>query len=261
MRSSASLALLVPALLSGLSLPLAAAPGLSSEQRIERLERRVDKITDLTLAQDALREENRRLRGEIETLQYELNQLQRKQRDIYLDLDQRLSNLSGSGGSTAAAPTPAATAKPDQPAEGSSRPAGAGASVVDTAQMQQDYDAAYALLAPQVRRYGEAAKAFEAFIQKYPQSKLTPNAYYWLGESHYVSQKNRESLVAFERLISDYPGDAKVPGALYKIGRIQASSGDSKEAIATFERLIKDYPDAPAAGLGRDQLNQLKKGR
>lgn len=251
--------LLAAALLPGFSLPLAAAE-LSAGQRLERLERRVDKITDLTLAQDALREENRRLRGDIENLQHELEQLRRKQRDIYMDLDQRLSQRAGgadAGSSAAAAPTGTDATPGDAPVTSGSSPS----KVVDSAQMQQDYDAAYALLAPQVRRYGEAAKAFEAFIQKYPQSKLTPNAYYWLGESHYVSQKNRESLAAFERLISDYPGDAKVPGALYKIGRIQASTGDKKQAIATFERLIQDFPDAPAAGLGRDQLNQLKKGR
>lgn len=251
--------LLALGLLPGLSLPLAAAE-LSAEQRLERLERRVARITDLTLAQDTLREENRRLRGDMETLQHELEQLRRKQRDIYLDLDQRLSQRAGGGdgGVSAAAPPSGAGETPEQAPAG---PAPAPSRVVDSAKMQQDYDAAYALLAPQVRRYGEAAKAFDAFIQKYPQSRLTPNAYYWLGESYYVSQKNRESLAAFERLISDYPGDAKVPGALYKIGRIQASTGDKKQAIATFERLLKDFPNAPAAGLGRDQLNQLKKGR
>ena len=43
---------------------------LSTKQRLERLELRVEKITELTLQLDAMRRENRELRGEIEVLQH-----------------------------------------------------------------------------------------------------------------------------------------------------------------------------------------------
>ncbi|MDJ0739317.1 MAG: YbgF trimerization domain-containing protein, partial [Gammaproteobacteria bacterium] len=69
----------------------------STAQRLELLERRVGRITDLTLQLDQVRSENRELRGEIENLGYEIERLKRKQRDIYLDIDQRLGTLSGAG--------------------------------------------------------------------------------------------------------------------------------------------------------------------
>jgi len=251
-------------LLMGLNLPVSAASGASTEQRLERLERRVARVTDLTLALDSVREENRRLRGDIENLRYELEQLRRKQRDIYLDVDQRLSNLnrgqpaSGKSAPPAGGGAAATGAKPGgdtpTPSVKTAQPTPA------TDEVRAEYQAAYALLGPQVRRYEDAAKAFSDFVKKYPQSSLAANAQYWLGESYYVSQKNAEALAAFDKLVKDYPDSAKMPGALYKIGRIHASSGDRKKAGEALNRVVKEYPDSPAASLARDQLNRLQKG-
>lgn len=250
----------------GLCGPLAAASGPGMEQRIERLERRVARITDLTLALDAVREENRRLRGEVESLQHQIEQLKRKQRDIYMDIDQRLSTLKVTPAPAGQVSAPAAASGGVTPAESKSgtpqvQVPAAGTTASDTPQMQADYKAAYALLSPQVRRYQDAAKAFSAFLKKYPRSSLAPNAQYWLGESYYVSQKNAQALAAFNRLVSDYPGSPKVPGALYKIGRIHLSKGDSKKAADAFRKVVDGYPSSPAAGLAREQLNRIQKGR
>lgn len=259
--------LILGLLAAGLCGPLVAASGVDMEQRIQRLERRVAQITDLTLALDAVREENRRLHGEVESLQHQIEQLKRKQRDIYMDMDQRLAAMQATGAATGQVPAPAAAARdvaPAKPQAGTPRgsaPAAASPGVPDTAQMRADYQAAYALLSPQVRRYDDASKAFSTFLKKYPGASLAPNAQYWLGESYYVSQKNDQALAAFKRLISDYPGSPKVPGALYKIGRIHLSKGDSKEASAAFKKVVEQYPSSPAAGLAREQLNRLPKGR
>lgn len=243
---------------------LQAASGLSTEQRLERLERRVARITDLTLALDTVRNQNASLRGEIETLRHELEKLRRKQRDIYLDIDQRLQSARQGGGApsgqVAAAAAPAATGTTGSSAPASS-PQAASANVADPEKMQADYQAAYALLSPQVRRYDDAAKAFAAFVERYPGSELVPNAQYWLGEARYVAQKNKEALAAFDKLAKEYPDSAKVPGALYKIGRIHASAGEREKAIAAFKKVLKDYPSSPAAGLAKQQLGTLEKGR
>jgi tol-pal system protein YbgF len=112
-------------------------------------------------------------------------------------------------------------------------------------------------LSPQQRRYQDAAKAFAAFIDKYPGDPLTPNAKYWLGEAYYVSQQNAPALAAFEQVVADHPGDTKAPGALYKIGRLKEAAGDRTAARAAYQRVLKDYPGAPAAGLSRQRLQKL----
>ena len=239
----------------------------SFTQRLELLERRAGRVTELTLQLDEMRRENRQLRGEIERLGYEIEQLKRKQRDIYLDIDQRISTLRSEPASTAAPTTPPATADQTARVPAPVAPSAAPAPVtdltpepaapVDRAQIQAEYQAAYALLSPQQRRYAESAKAFEVFLEKYPQDELAANAQYWLGEAHYVSQQNAAALAAFEKVMSDHPKSTKAPGALFKIGRLHQAAGKQADARGAYERVLKDYPNSPAAGLARQRLKQF----
>lgn len=245
-------------LLTGLLLAATPAASQSTAERLELLERRVGRITDLTLQLDQVRRENQQLRGEIENLGYEIERLKRQQRDIYLDIDQRLGGLSGGAASPAVEP-PAATSAgaPAETIEPVARQAPATVVNRDRAQVTAEYQAAYALLSPQQKRYAEAAKAFEAFLQKYPDDELAPNAQYWLGEAHYVSQNNPAAQQAFEVVVSRYPDSNKAPGALFKIGRLQQAGGDAAAARSSYQRVLDDYPDSPAAGLARQRLDQL----
>lgn len=247
---------LVSMLVIALLPAFAPAAELTTAQRLELLERRVNRITELTMELDEVRRENRQLRGSIESLGNEIEQLKRKQRDIYIDMDQRLS--AGQGAAEVAAPAVAAsvaaqagTSAPVERAVAAVDPAR-----VDRAQVQAEYQAAYDLLSPQQKRYEDAAKAFAVFLQKYPQDELAPNAQYWLGESHYVSQHNAEALQAFEVVVSRYPDSTKAPGALFKIGRLQQAAGNNDAARASYEKVLRDYPDSPAAGLARQRLEQ-----
>ena len=233
---------------------LLAETAASTSQRLDLLERRVAQITELTLQLDEVRRENRELRGEIENLAHQIEQLKRKQRDIYLDIDQRLSGSQGGG---AASPDTGSaepgTAAAEAPVVADKPPVASG----NRSKIQAEYQAAYDLLGPQNRRYDEAAKAFAKFLKNYPHDPLVPNAQYWLGEANYVSQKNAEALNAFELVVSRYPDSTKAPGALFKIGRLQQAAGNKSAARASFERVLTDYPESPAAGLARQRLEQL----
>jgi len=234
----------------------AGAQPLSTEQRLELLERRAARITDLTLQLDQMKRENRELRGEVENLTHEIEQLKRRQRDLYLDIDQRISGLQGNAPVAASSPKPGDRTEPPAPV---AAPAGAArpSSAVDRSVIDAEYQAAYAMLSPQQKRYEEAAAAFAAFVEKYPDDALIPNAKYWLGEAYYVSQKNRPALEAFESVMADHPNSSKAPGALFKIGRLKEAAGDRTAARAAYQRVVNDYPNAPAAGLSRQRLKQL----
>ena len=232
--------------------------GPSTSERLDLLERRVSRVTELTLQLDEVKRENRQLRGEIESLGHEIEQLKRKQRDLYLDIDQRLGAGQGAGAppaaEPAAAPDTGVAAAPVAVERRSPAPVTSSAS---RSKIQAEYQAAYGLLSPQQRRYDDAAKAFARFLKKYPQDPLAPNAQYWLGEANYVSQHNVEAQQAFELVVERYPESTKAPGALFKIGRLQQAAGKSDAARASFKRVLTDYPDSPAAGLARQRLEQL----
>jgi len=248
------IALAMAGLLS--SAALMAAP--TTAQRLDVLERRVSRVTELTLQMDEVMRENRQLRGEIENLGYEIEQLKRKQRDIYLDIDQRLGGGQGAGTPPVAEPTPTRGAgQPPAPVAIEKRSPAPVVASGNRSKIQAEYQAAYDLLSPQQRRYDDAAKAFARFLKKYPRDPLTPNAQYWLGEANYVSQHNAEAQQAFELVVERYPDSTKAPGALFKIGRLQQAAGKNDAARASFKKVLTDYPDSPAAGLARQRLEQL----
>jgi tol-pal system protein YbgF len=250
---------LPPLLLAALLSPWASVVAADTlQQRLDLLERRVGQVTELTLQMDELRRENRLLRGEIERLGHELQQIERKQRDIYLDIDQRLSAAERGAGQATPVPVPAATpAGPATVVVERGGPAPVTAPAVDRSQVEAEYQAAYALLTPQQRRFDEAAVALSRFLDKHPDDELAPNAQYWLGEAYYVSQKNAEAQKAFEAVISRFPSSAKASDALFKIGRIQQAEGKRDAARASYSRVVQEYPDSPAAGLARQRLEQM----
>jgi tol-pal system protein YbgF len=258
----------------------------SFDQRLEVLERRATLLSDMTLKLNALQEENRELRGTVETLQYELDQVKRKQRDLYLDVDDRLTRMSGGVSSapvspvttlpTAAQPAPqapvatlpsmsavpsasAVTTLPGATALPAQLPPAA-PNVVDPTTIKAAYDAAYQMISPSQRRYADAISAFNDFLVKYPESDLASNAQYWLAEAHYVSQQNAEALAAFNKVISSYPNSSKVPGALYKIGRLEYVAGNKDVAKVSLERLTKEFPQSAATGLAKQLLLRIARG-
>lgn len=239
--------------------PMMAGAAQSVAQRLDVLERRVDRITDLTLQLQAMQEENRQLRGQIEQLQHEIALLKRKQRDLYLDIDQRIASLQ----QMPAKAVPAAPViKPSQPALATKTAPASVPVVSDPAQEEAEYKAAYALLSPQQRRYKEAVKAFRDFLEKHPHSKLAANAQYWMAEASYVLQDNETALREFQKVVSDYPDSPKVAGALLKIGYIQHALGQKDAARATLQRVIKDYPNTAVADMAQQRLQRIdREGR
>ena len=96
--------------------------GDDNAARIAKLEEQIRSIgvVELVRSIDELNQELARLRGQMEVLQNENQQLQKRQRDFYLDIDSRLKRLEGGAG------TAAGTAiAPDAAAAGGSTAAGA----------------------------------------------------------------------------------------------------------------------------------------
>lgn len=189
-------------------------------------------------------EELRQLRGQVEELRYQLEQLKRQTRQQYMDLDERL-NLAAEERSAASPPPP------DTPAP--SAPDSAEAPTGDTA-AQQAYQAAFAKV--QAREFAAATQAFEAFVAQHPDSALTANAHYWLGELHSAESELEAAESAFRRVLDDFPDSRKVPDTLYKLGLLKIRQGQPDAGKALLERVINDYPESSAANLAGDYLRQ-----
>ena len=99
-RAAARLALPGLILAGALALPAAPAQGQSRpaletlDSRLERVERVLDQsLLDQLQRIDSLQQELRELRGEIESIGYELDNQKRRETNLYSDTDQRLTDL------------------------------------------------------------------------------------------------------------------------------------------------------------------------
>lgn len=251
-----------------------------NEARIQKLEDQVSHIGVVELVQqiEQMNEQIARLRGQIEVLENENQQLQKRQRDFYLDLDSRLKRVEGgNAGAAAAAPSSASTpgaagtagagAAASSPSTGAGfGPAGPGGasdakpqaqSREDQAREMKAYDAASNLF----RRndFSSAVDAFRAFLKDYPDSALAPNASYWIGISYANLKDYPKALAAQHDLLDKHPQSAKAPDALLAIAAIQSEQGQAGAARNTLEDLIARYPSSDAAGKARTRLAALRR--
>ena len=186
-------------------------------------------------------EEIARLRGQVETLTYELETAKKRQQDFYLDLDTRLRKFEPqqSAGSNAAV----------DPASGANSPATA-----DPARENKEYEAA--LNQFKAAKYKEAAWAFSAFVQKHPDSSLAPNAQFWLGNA-FIAQRNcAKAIEAHSVVTTKYAESPKAPDAWLAMANCQQEMGNPAAAKRSLEAAIVKYPNSPAADTARERLKK-----
>jgi len=237
-------------------------------------------MMDLVIQVQQLQDEVRMLRGMLEDQGIQLENLSNRQRDQYLDLDQRITGSRGassgpvlsnnpvttSGTVPAAGPLPAT--REDAPAL---RPALDTPSSV-TAIATPDTEARDLPASPEAEKaaydqgfqslkdlkYADAATQFSAFVRQYPNSEYADNAQYWLGESYYVTRNYDIALEAFQALLNNYPDSPKVPDGLLKIGYTHYELKQWDQARAALVQVQKQYPDTTLARLAGSRLRSMK---
>ena len=194
----------------------------------------------------ALREENAKLRGSIETLNFELESAKKRQQDFYIDLDGRLRKLE--------TPETANTENATQPEEGTPGAEAANKPAGDPAAESREYEAALNLF--KANKIKEAAGAFEAFTKAHPDSTLAPNAQYWLGNAFYALRDCKNAIEAHKLVTSKWPQHPKAPDSLINIATCQQELGDAKGARSTYESIASKYPDSTAAATAKQRLKK-----
>ncbi len=144
------------------------------EDRLAKLERKLDSQTlvEVLTRLDQMQKELQRLAGDVELINHEILGIKKRQRDLYVDLDRRISQI-------------------EKAPAGAQQPAGATTAPIPTTSSgtndgRQAYDKAFRFLKD--RRYDKAVSEFKGFVRTYPNSAYANKAQYWLGEANYVQQ-------------------------------------------------------------------------
>ena len=203
------------------------------DERLARLEDR-RALLDLAAQIDALKGDIAKLRGQVEVLVNLSEQSDKRQKDLYLDIDTRLRKLE----------------KAQEGAAGDKPAADAGITAPET----KAYEAA--LNQFKLGNYPLAISAFQGFMVTYPSSPLAPSAQYWIGNAHYAQRDYKNSIAAQQKVLSGWPDNAKAPDALLNIATSQEAMGDRRGAQKTLEGLLTRFPGSPAAASAKQRLQK-----
>ena len=203
----------------------------AAEERLARIETLLqDRSIELTKLIEELKQDLARMRGQIEVQGNQIETLDRRQKDLYVDLDARLRKIEAG----AQAQEKQAAAAPDPVAEGKA------------------YEAA--LNQFKLGNYQSSVAAFQNFLATYPDSQQVSSAQYWIGNAYYALRDYKTAIAAQQKLLASWPDSAKAPDALLNIASCQAEMGDAKAARETLQALVKKYPGTPVAEQAKQRL-------
>ena len=163
-------------------------------------------------------------------------------------LEQELKNLAvrvaelETGSSPPPAPRPAPAAAPVPAAL--AQPSG-----------QQLYDQGYALY--KQARYDDARQLLRRYTDEHPDTKLTDNALFWVGESYYDQAQYEQAILEYDKVIQKFPRADKVPSALLKQAFAFDAIGDPTDAKILLRKVLREHPDSEQAAIARKKLEIL----
>jgi tol-pal system protein YbgF len=218
------------------------------EERLTKVEAAVTAAADrsaiLEVASqiEALRGEIAKMRGQVEQIANQADTAERRQKDLYLDIDTRLRKLE--------------SAREQQAAAEQKPPAPGGQAEVSPAETRA-YQAALDQF--KLGNYPLAVSAMQGFMVTYPQSRLAPNAQYWIGMAYSGQRDYKNAISAQRQLLAAWPDDPKAPDALLSIASSQETMGDRRSAQKTLEELIAKYPQSSAAASAKQRIAAMPK--
>jgi tol-pal system protein YbgF len=189
-------------------------------------------ILDLQNQLDKHKSENAQLRGQIESLQKQSDDLSNNQKSFYQDLDARISRLEPQNVEVE------------------------GVTGIVQAGEKSSYDEA--LKSFQAGQIKNADSEFTTFIRKYPSSPYLPLALYWSGNTKYALKDYKAAITQLQGLISRYPGHQRVPAATLTMANANLESGKKAVAKKLLTDLISKYPDSDAAKEAKPILAGIK---
>ncbi len=196
-------------------------------------------ILDIAGQMDALRAELARSRGQIEVMLNQLEVAEKRQKDLYVDIDTRLRRLEQVREQAAAAPQ--------------APPADAGPTDAE----KKTYEGA--LNHFKLGNYSAAIDLLQNLLTANPNSKLAPNAQYWIGMGYSGRRDYRNAILSHQKVIATWPDDPKAADAMLSIASAQEAMGDRIAAQKTLQDVLAKYPGSQAAGSAKLRLAQSVK--
>ncbi|MDP3777525.1 MAG: tol-pal system protein YbgF [Methylotenera sp.] len=192
-------------------------------------------LADMQSQLDALKQENARLKGELEVANHKVETALQRQKDLYTDIDERLRKLES-------APVAEIAASP--------------VVVEKNTQEYQLLELANGL--SKESKHKDAFKEYDKFLKDYPNSSLAPEAMYGLGYSQFALKNYKSSIATQQKLIDTYPDSPKVPDAMFNLANSQIQLGLVPGAKKTLRDLVAKFPNSELTPTAQKRLKALE---
>jgi tol-pal system protein YbgF len=196
---------------------------------------------------DMLQSEVNELRGVTELHTHQLSQVLERQRELYQELDRRVSEALKSENRVPTSIAVTNTGNIGQtPSQGYS----------NNLTENDAYDRALNMVLKEAK-YEQAIPAFKTFNKNFPNSTYAPNAHYWLGQLLFNKGALDESKQEFSTVVDKFKASNKRPDAMLKLAMVSQKQNNTQNAINLYRQLLKEYPNSTSAKLAKPRLESL----
>jgi TolA-binding protein len=216
-----------------------------ADQKIGEVQVKIDELNSVSRKSGAnlavelgkLQDEFTRVRGDLETSQHRLGELEKSLKALDASTDGRFAALKGAGAldDYEARQKLSALQKPDDKA-----------AVFALAQKEEkDGDK------------GVARQMYEEYARRWPTDARTATARFRAGEIAFGQKRWRDALLSYGKVAEDFPRADVAPDAMLGAADAMLKLEMKDDARAVLEQLTEKYPKTKAASRARERLAEL----
>jgi tol-pal system protein YbgF len=223
----------------------------SLDKRVQSLEALVNGkgLLDMQNQLEQIRQDVAQLKGDLEVVTHQLEDMRTKQNATYTDLDTRVRKLETLAQSVTSGQMPLAAANGANASGGDSK--------ADVSQQESNAFAEAESL-NQAGKYKEAFNAYDAFLKTYSGSKLVPDALYGMGYVQFALKSYKSSAATQQKFLESYASHPLAPNAMLNLANSQIQLGQIPAAKKTLKELIAAYPSAEVTPSAQKRLKVLE---
>ena len=105
--------------------------------------------------------------------------------------------------------------------------------------------------------YDLASQGFHDYMVRWPNTELTDNALYWIGECYDAQNDPARALEIFTQVLEDYPTSDKAAASQLKKGLLYLKMDDQAQGVVHLQYVVYEYPGTREADLARERLRSL----
>ncbi|HEB72852.1 MAG TPA: tol-pal system protein YbgF [Nitrospirae bacterium] len=109
--------------------------------------------------------------------------------------------------------------------------------------------------------YDKAISGFRGYLSRYPDTDLSDNAAYWIGEALYGKADYSGASKSFDDMAESFSASNKAPSALLESAKSLLQLDEKEEAVKRYNLIIERYPTSSEAIIATEWLEAAKAGK